>query len=425
MLLRLTINHLCKSHSRYTALLFGYVQSSFTARTVDFVGFVVGWDFQFKAAKAGQEDKLVDPPHNVVHLAHLGFASFLLFGFFAGLADRYFFFGKSGYWNDRFGFRYGAKRIRVVFERRPVGHIPQNSNPFRNGRMCAGQVGKLPLAFFLEWIGDIHRGRNFIGTGKLGRRIVGDFFQRACKPLRIAGQAGGTCIGQILTSSRKCEIKQLCHYWSQNCRDYGYDQHNDSGLAASFTAGRGPSAASAHRTVEHPAKKDVRQKYDRAEHYPGQRYKENVTVEDMAYLVCDDALQFISVEPSQQPCGYCNRSRFRASAGRKGIRGRVVDDIYFGHCRQGGCDFHLLDDIEKLWMDIMCDRLCSAGSQENLVTLRKADPSENEPDYRGDNNAEKAAFGAKEAYTDEKAQQNQAYCHCHQQQYGVSFIDSY
>ncbi len=136
-----------------TALFFGYVQSSFTARAVDFVGFIVGWDFQFQTAQAGQEDKLVDPSHDVTDLAHLGFEAFFLFGFFAGLADRDFFFGKSGHGYDRFCMRHGAIRIRVVFKRDPVGQIAQDSYSFGNGRVGAGQVGKLLLAFFLEGIG--------------------------------------------------------------------------------------------------------------------------------------------------------------------------------------------------------------------------------------------------------------------------------
>ena len=424
ILLRLIINHVSKSPGRFSALLLGYFQRAFTARAGYCFVLVVGWDFQFQTAKTGQKDELIDPSHNVVDLAHLGFEACLLFGFCAGLADRDFFFGKSGNGNDRFCVCNGAKRVRVVFERCPVGHIAQNSYPFANWRMCTGQVGKLPLPFFLEWIGYIHRGRNFIRTGKLWRRIVGDFFQRAGEPLGIAGQAGGACVGKIFTSSRKCEIKQLGHYWSQNCRDYGYYQHNDSGLPASLTAGRGPSA-SAHRAIEHAPQEYLRQQNDRAEHYPGQRDEEDIAVQDMAYLVCDDTLQLIAVETPEKARGYGDRCRLGASAGRKSIGGRVVDDINFWHCGQGGRDFHLLDHVEKLWMDIVGHRFCSAGGQENLVTLRKADPGENKPDYRGDNNAEKAAFVTKKAYADEEAQQYQAYCHCHQQQYGVSFIDPY
>ena len=139
MLLHLTINPRCKSLGRLSTLLFGYVQSAFAAGAVDFVGFIVGWDFQFQPAQAGQENELVDPSHNVVDLAHLGLTAFFLFGFFAGLAHRDVFFGKGGDGDDRFGMCYGAKRVGIVFERSPVGHIAQDSYPFRNGRMGAGQ----------------------------------------------------------------------------------------------------------------------------------------------------------------------------------------------------------------------------------------------------------------------------------------------
>jgi len=76
-------------------------------------------------------------------------------------------------------------------------------------------------------------------------------------------------------------------------------------------------------------------------------------------------------------------------------------------------------------MDIVGDRFCFACSQKNLVTLRKADPRENEPDYNGDNKAENTAFRTEESYADDKAKQYQTYCHCRQQQYGVSFVYSY
>ena len=225
-----------KYRGEYTALFFGYVQSAFTAWAIDFVVFEIGWYFEFQPAEAGQEDELIDPSHDVVDLTHLGFAAFFLFGFFAGLADRDVFFGESGDGDDRFGFCYGTKGVGVVFEGGAVGHIAQDSYPFGNGRVGAGQVGELSLAFFLEGICNVHWGCDFICTGQLGGRVICDFFEGSGEAFGVTSQAGSAGIGEILPSSGKCKIKQLSHYWCEDGRDYGDYQHNDSGLAATFTA---------------------------------------------------------------------------------------------------------------------------------------------------------------------------------------------
>ncbi len=80
----------------------------------------------------------------------------------------------------------------------------------------------------------------------------------------------------------------------------------------------------------------------------------------MTYFVCDDALELIAVEAAEEACGYSNGGSFRFSAGCKGIGCGVVDDINFGH-RQGGGDFHFLDDVEKLRMNIVGDWFGFAG----------------------------------------------------------------
>jgi len=295
MLLRMKINPRRKYHCEYAALLFGYVQDSFTAGTLDFIAFEIGWDFEFQPAQAGQEGELIYLSHNVVDLAHLGFAAFFLFGFFAGLAHRDVFFGEGGDGYDRFGFCYGTKGVGVVFEGGAMGHIAQNSYSFRNGRVGAGQVGELSLAFFLERICNVHWGRNFIGTGQLRRRVIGDFFQGAGEALGVACQTCGAGVGQILTFSGECKIQQVRHYWGENRSNDCDDEHNKLGLASSFAAGRGPSAASAHRAVEHTSQEHLGEQDDGAKHYSGQRYEENVTVQDVTHLVCDDALELISV----------------------------------------------------------------------------------------------------------------------------------
>ena len=69
-------------------------------------------------------------------------------------------------------------------------------------------------------------------------------------------------------------------------------------------------------------------------------------MEDVTYLVCDDALELIAVESAQKACGYCDGCGLGTSTCRKGIWSGVVDDIDFGHFGQGGGDFHFLDDVE-------------------------------------------------------------------------------
>ena len=46
----------------------------------------------------------------------------------------------------------------------------------------------------------------------------------------------------------------------------------------------------------------------------------------------------------------------------EGVGGLVVDDVDFGYFWQGGGDFHFLDDVEKLWMDIVSYGPCLACS---------------------------------------------------------------
>ena len=65
----------------------------------------------------------------------------------------------------------------------------------------------------------------------------------------------------------------------------------------------------------------------------------------MTYLVCDHALQLISVQPTQKPRGYRYGGGFRVSAGCKGIGSSVGYDIDLRHRHRGG-DRHLFDNVE-------------------------------------------------------------------------------
>jgi hypothetical protein len=322
------------------------VKDSFTSGALDFVGFVVGGDFEFQAADAGQEYKRVELSHNIADLPHLGLAALLGFGLLTCLPQGNVLFGQGGGGDDCFAVRYITVGVGIILERYAAAHTAKDSYSFGNRRVRAGQVGQLHRVRFLEGIDDIHRRGNFISGGQLRGRVSGDFFKRTGQAFGVAREARCACVGEVFAPSGKGEIKQLCHYRGQYRGDNCDDQHNNGGLSASSAAGGVSSPGTAHRAVKHTPQKNLREQDNRAEHYAGQRNVKYIAVKDVADFVGDDALQLIAIEPAEQSRGHGHRGGLRASACGEGVGGGVGYDVDFGHRGQTCGDFHLLDDVE-------------------------------------------------------------------------------
>ena len=113
-----------------------------------------------------------------------------------------------------------------------MGHVAQYSYSLRGGRMCAGEVGELRLAFFLEGICDVHGSGDFVDGSELGGSVAGDFFERAGKTFGITGESGGAGIGEVFTLSGEGKIEQVCQDGCEDGDDDGNDQQDELGLAA-------------------------------------------------------------------------------------------------------------------------------------------------------------------------------------------------
>ena len=69
-------------------------------------------------------------------------------------------------------------------------------------------------------------------------------------------------------------------------------------------------------------------------------------MKNVADFMSDNALQFIAIESGQQSGSYRHRGVLRIAPRRKGIGGRVVDNVNSRHFRQIGRNGHLFYHIE-------------------------------------------------------------------------------